>query len=501
MTRYNVDFSQMQQPHKPAQYTVSALLRGHTDDVRALACDPLGRLYSASRDNTVRQWTRRTSINDDDSAEHAWQQTDIWQHHHEGFVNSVAWLPSQENDDYLVTGGQDAIIQVHQLSSNGSSPTSDEAQPPPAQTLLGHLGNVCCLHGSANGKRLVSGSWDYTARVWSASTWETEHVLTHEAAVWDVLAVDVPKFRDCCVTACADGLVRLFRGSKVVTNFKGHQGPVRALAKIMPDDADSHLFASASNDGSIRIWSFEGHAVTVLDGHPDSFIYSLSSIPTVAGGGLASSGEEGIVKVWNDEDGEQDQELLVPALSVWNVLALGNGDLACACSDDLVWVFSRQAGQAALETTRTEYDRMLAARQKPIERSASISAKTALAVETALDKPGKHDGEIRVAASELDDSAHAFRWSSSSETWLDIGQVIEPNEISPRSKPTSRMEHEGVEYDFVFSIDIADDQAPIKLPYNVGQDPHQVATDFVAEHKLPVSYVDQIVQFIRAATR
>lgn len=109
--------------------------------------------------------------------------------------------------------------------------------------------NVCCLHASADGKRIVSGSWDCTARVWESSTWSSRLVLTdHGAAVWDVLAIDSKGYKDTCLTACADGLIRLFEGAKCKTPFKGHQGPVRALAKVLPDDPDGNLFASASND-------------------------------------------------------------------------------------------------------------------------------------------------------------------------------------------------------------------------------------------------------------
>lgn len=131
--------------------------------------------------------------------------------------------------------------------------------------------NVCCLHPSQDGRRLISGSWDCTARIWntesSSSSWETAHVLSeHGAAVWDVLAVDVTGFQDFTVTgeskalrrelscslagmlACADGLVRLWKGGSRTATLKGHTGPVRALAKVLPDD-DSRLFASASNDG------------------------------------------------------------------------------------------------------------------------------------------------------------------------------------------------------------------------------------------------------------
>lgn len=101
---------------------------------------------------------------------------------------------------------------------------------------------------------------------------------------------------DFYITASADKLIKLWKGTIAKIVFKGHTEAVRALTRINSDDNEkaSSLFASASNDGSVRIWSFEGDSITVLYGH-DSYIYSLISF----NGGLASSGEDGIVKIWN----------------------------------------------------------------------------------------------------------------------------------------------------------------------------------------------------------
>ncbi|KAK4058690.1 hypothetical protein OIO90_000134 [Microbotryomycetes sp. JL221] len=500
MTRNPIDFSRLPPDVDKPRFEVSAVLKGHIDDVRALACDRDSRLYSASRDGSVRQWTR---LDRDGIA--SWQTTLILQGDHEGFVNSVAWLPSSSGEQgYLVTGGQDTVIQVYDLEQ---TQRQDSPAPLPSHTLLGHMHNVCSLHGSADGKRIISGSWDCTARVWSTETWSTDFVLTdHEAAVWDVLAVDVAKYEDNYITACADGLVRQFKKGMRTNLFKGHRGPVRALAKILPDDPEGHLFASASNDGTIRIWSLEGDAITVLDGHPDSFIYSLSSILTNLGGGLASSGEDGLVKIWNDEDGEEEQTIDVPALSVWSVLALNTGDLCCACSDNLIWIFTRHSERLADAATQNEYEATLAELKSSRVKSAS-GVTPMVHGEDSLKEPGSADGQVKLVR-HSDGQVHAYTWAIEASTWDDVGEVVtahsapENNTSAQQEKARSapRMQHEGVEYDYVFAIDVADDQPAIKLPYNLEQDAHEVARQFVETRHLPESYVERIVQFIRAST-
>jgi WD40 repeat protein len=75
----------------------------------------------------------------------------------------------------------------------------------PSYTLAGHSHNVCAVSALGDGKRIVSASWDMTARVWEfkegsegregeeggKGEWECERVLVgHGGAVWDVLLLE-----------------------------------------------------------------------------------------------------------------------------------------------------------------------------------------------------------------------------------------------------------------------------------------------------------------------
>lgn len=65
---------------------------------------------------------------------------------------------------------------------------------------------------------------------------------------------------------------------------------VRSLV-LLPNNE----FASASNDGTIRVWSFDGELRAVLVGHK-SFVYSVCILPN---GDLASAGEDHCVRIWS----------------------------------------------------------------------------------------------------------------------------------------------------------------------------------------------------------
>jgi len=71
------------------QYVLSAILSGHTDDVRSLASTSTSssKLFSASRDGTARGWGH---------GDDGWEEDGRWEKGHEGFVNAVCYLPQQE---------------------------------------------------------------------------------------------------------------------------------------------------------------------------------------------------------------------------------------------------------------------------------------------------------------------------------------------------------------------------------------------------------------------
>lgn len=52
------------------------------------------------------------------------------------------------------------------------------------------------------------------------------------------------------------------------------------------------------------------------------------------------------------------------AALVWSLAALSNGDIACGCSDNLVWIFSRSPERAANEAVVAEYDQLLDVRKQ-----------------------------------------------------------------------------------------------------------------------------------------
>lgn len=85
-----------------------------------------------------------------------------------------------------------------------------------------------------------------------------------------------------------------------------------------------------------------------------------------------------------------------------------------------------------------------------------------------------------------------YQWSAGE--WLCVGDVT--GAAGGSQQQSGKKLFEGKEYDYVFSVDISDTGAPLKLPYNCSDEPWLVAQKFLHTHELPQSYLEQVANFI-----
>ena len=88
------------------------------------------------------------------------------------------------------------------------------------------------------------------------------------------------------------------------------------------------------------------------------------------------------------------------------------------------------------------------------------------------------------------DVAEAHIWSTSTASWSSVGTVVDAVGSSRKK------EYEGKEYDYVFDVDIQEGAPPLKLPYNVNQNPYEAATKFLERNELSMAYLDTVAKFI-----
>ncbi|KAJ1795627.1 WD repeat protein Lub1 [Coemansia sp. RSA 2399] len=438
-------------------YKLSAVLSGHSSDVRALAAQGNDLLVSGSHDGTGRIWKREGA--------NAFAQASVLAGH-KGSVRVVSIVPGTPSNPngMVATGGSDNAICLW-------DPT-DLAQP--ARKLTGHSGNISALAASSDGKTIVSGSWDSTAKVWAMDGKCTYTLVGHSHAVWAVLALDDGSV----VTGSADRTICRWVDGKVVKTYTGHTDCVRALV-LLPDGR----FASASNDMTVRIWSIDGgeecHAV--LRGH-SAFIYTLAVFPD---GSIVSGGEDRTLRVW--KGAELAHTVFVPSTSVWGIAALDNGDIACGTSDGLVRVFTRDVARLASAADATHFAEANAAFMMSKKTIHDFHPSMVLESDR-LSKPGEANEQIVFVKSGSFVEVH--QWDADGGKWIQVGQV------SDAVGQTEKKKLDGKEYDYVFDVDIKEGSPPLKLPFNVTENPYTAAQRFLEKNELSMDYLDTVANFI-----
>ncbi|SJX65831.1 related to DOA1-involved in ubiquitin-dependent proteolysis [Sporisorium reilianum f. sp. reilianum] len=476
-------------------FVLTHVLRGHTSDVRSVAAtfDELSQreaLLSGSRDETATFWSRPCAAPSD--APPSFDKGVTF--HGQRFCNAVVFVPPAPSfglpRGQILMGGLDSQIRCF-------DPLRADK---PLQVLSDHWDNISVLssHTGSPAQQeapsFISASWDKTARVWTwhpvDAKWSTKFVLRgHDEAVWGVQIVEPPSSAEAAepsqqgryLTSSADLFIRLFHGEQLTAVYAGHMDVVRSLRLLpaLPSSAttatgdqpayypNEQLFASTSNDGTVRIWSLDarrsptrgngGEALRVLRGHT-SLVYDVAAYigRVTANPRLVSSGEDGSFRVWDWNSGELLQTVAVPVVSVWSIAVLPQSqDVVVGCSDGLVRVYS----QHPPSTVPASDSNFLGAALS--ESEAAIEAHQAQEVQQ------RHTLSIQ-----------AKEASTSSE---DQGE----GEL-----------YQGQRYDFVLRIDVSDDTEPLPLPINRADDRKQIASDFVKLHHLPESYVDKIVDFV-----
>lgn len=286
-------------------------------------------------------------------------------------------------------------------------------------------------------------------------------------------------------------MIRVFNTSgALLTSFKNSNDVVRALCKVPTSHPSGAQFATASNDGIIRLYTLQGNLVASLHGH-ESFVYSLAALPS---GELVSAGEDRTVRVW---DGTQCvQTITHPAISVWSVAACSqNGDIVTGASDRVTRVFSRDPERQAAPEVIAQFDEAVKGSSIPAEQVGKVNKEQLPGPEFLTQKSGTKDGQVQMIR-EADGSVTAHTWSSATSEWIAVGTVVDSAGSSGR-----KTEYLGQDYDYVFDVDIEDGKPPLKLPYNVSQNPYEAATKFIQDNELPISYLDQVANFITQNTQ
>ncbi len=184
------------------------------------------------------------------------------------------------------------------------------------RVLDGHGGPVMDVAVSADGTRILTGSFDNSVGLWPAEGGAPVWLDGHEAAVKAVLFTGPG-------SAASGGddfaviLWDLDTGDS--QRLTGHRGQVKDLA-VSPDGA---LLASASWDGTIGLWDIaEGRNLAMLSGH-EAAVNDV--IFADQGATLISASADGTIRAWDVGSRSETRILLRHGFGV-TCLLLGPGE-------------------------------------------------------------------------------------------------------------------------------------------------------------------------------
>ncbi|XXX41697.1 protein kinase [Sorangium sp. So ce117] len=208
---------------------------------------------------------------------HSWLARAVFTH--PDGLNSAAFSPDGKR---IVTASWDKTARVWNADGAGEP-----------VVLRGHSKAIWSAAFSPDGKRIVTASWDKTARVWNADgTGEPLVLRGHEERVAG--AAFSPDGRR-IVTVSQDKTVRIWNadgtGSPLI--LRGHENLVRSVA-FSPD---GKRIVTASWDKTARVWNADGTGEPlVLRGHED-VLNAAEFSPD--GRRIATASSDKTVRMWN----------------------------------------------------------------------------------------------------------------------------------------------------------------------------------------------------------
>jgi WD40 repeat protein len=234
------------------------------------------------------------------------------------------------------------------------SPAASVAVKPVLVIQRGHTGRVRSVALSGDGKWLVTGSQDNTARLWETATGrEVRTFRGHKDAInsvglsrdgrWLVtgsggtVPLEVDEANDKVSRHALDESARLWdvTTGKPVRAFKGNTGPVHAVAL----SADGKLLVTGSDDNTARLWDVgTGKRLRVFRGHTAikpfaGRVRCVALSPDARW--LVTGGDDDTARLWEVSTGEQLRVLRGHTSLVASVAFSGDGKrVATAGSSD-----------------------------------------------------------------------------------------------------------------------------------------------------------------------
>lgn len=171
------------------------------------------------------------------------------------------------------------------------------AQTPRLIAPIGHTKGVEAVAFSPNGKYVLTGSTDNTAKLWDLKGHEIQNYTDHTGEVTSVAfspaCPDDPVGGKLVLTGSTDGTVKLWSlNGEVVQTISGHDTYIESVA-FSPDGKQ---VLTGGRDNKAKLWSLDGREIQTFKGHKKD-INSVAFSPD--GKQILTSSKDSTAKIWN----------------------------------------------------------------------------------------------------------------------------------------------------------------------------------------------------------
>uniref|UniRef100_A0A0E0E741 Phospholipase A-2-activating protein n=1 Tax=Oryza meridionalis TaxID=40149 RepID=A0A0E0E741_9ORYZ len=342
-----------------------------------------------------------------------------------------------------------------------------------SKTLVGHSSFVGPLAWIPPSDRfpeggLVSGGMDTLVLLWDLHKGEVVETMKGHTSQVTGLAVDN---NGDIISSSMDCTVRRWRNGSAVE------------AQVIPQlsfGKEGHVYIHSQD---MQVWALTGQPLLEMIGHT-SLVYSVDAHSS---GVIVSGSEDRSAKIW--KDGICVQSIEHPGC-IWGAKFLENGDIVTACSDGIVRIWTTDNNRFCSDEELAAFTDLISQYTLSRKTVGGLKLSDLPGIE-ALQVPGNSDGQTLIVRE--GDNGVAYSWNSKELKWDKIGEVVDgPGDAAAAPGQF----HDGVRYDFVFNVDIGDGEPMRKLPYNRSDDPYAVADKWLLKENLPLTYRQQVVEFI-----
>lgn len=300
--------------------SLSVELPGHRADIRALSLSSDDKMLASAANGSLKIWNVKT-------------QTCV-RTFECGYALCCSFLPG---DKVVVVGTKSGELELFDVTSASL-----------IDSVAAHEGAIWSLQVHPDGRSVVTGSADKTAKFWDfkivqeqvlGTTRTTPKLKLAQSKILkvsdDILSLKFSPDAKLLAVALLDSTVKVFftDSLKLYLNLYGHKLPVLS----MDISYDSKLIVTSSADKNVRIWGLDfGDCHKALFAHQDS-ILQVGFVPHNSDGNgynFFSTSKDRTIKYWDAKKFEQIQRISGHHGEIWALAVSHSGTFIVSASHD-----------------------------------------------------------------------------------------------------------------------------------------------------------------------